>query len=155
MRYPFQQEYVNLLPTHDVKLLFREVTTHRVFSKKQSFGWIGLPHYHPDGPIKVQNLKAYIFSKLSAFGDNPVSLLASVLTSVTKRFCVTQYHSYMSTLSFYCISIWKTYFQCKGWLAIAKLKPLSLFISLLSMPKKAFDNVKIEKWKVKVVSALK
>ena len=42
----------------------------------------------------------------------------------------------------------------KGWLAIAKLKPLSLFISLLSMPKKAFDNVKQEKWKVKVVSAL-
>ena len=33
----------------------------------------------------------------------------------------------------------------KGWLAIAKLKPLSLFISLLSMPKKAFDNVNIEK----------
>ena len=33
----------------------------------------------------------------------------------------------------------------KGWLVIAKLKPLSLFISLLSMPKKAFDNVKIEK----------
>ena len=42
----------------------------------------------------------------------------------------------------------------KGWLAIAKLKPLSLFISLLSMPKKAIDNVKIEKLKVKVVSAL-
>ena len=42
----------------------------------------------------------------------------------------------------------------KGWLAIAKLKPLSLLVSLLSMPKKAFDNVKIEKWKVKVVSAL-
>ena len=36
-------------------------------------------------------------------------------------------------------------FRDKGWLAIAKLKPLSLFISLLSMPKKAFDNVKIEK----------
>ena len=33
----------------------------------------------------------------------------------------------------------------KGWLAIAKLKPLSLFISLLSMPQKAFDNVEIEK----------
>ena len=33
----------------------------------------------------------------------------------------------------------------KGWLAIAKLKPLSLFISLLSMLKKAFVNVKIEK----------
>ena len=32
----------------------------------------------------------------------------------------------------------------KGWLATAKLKPLSLFISLLSMLKKAFDNVKIE-----------
>ena len=42
----------------------------------------------------------------------------------------------------------------KGWLAIAKLIPLSLFITLLSMPKKAFDNVKIEKRKVKVVSAL-
>ena len=42
----------------------------------------------------------------------------------------------------------------KGWLAIAKLKPLSLFITLLSMPKKPFDNVKIEKRKVKVVSAL-
>ena len=33
----------------------------------------------------------------------------------------------------------------KGWLAIAKLIPLSLFISLLLMPNKAFDNVKIEK----------
>ena len=32
-----------------------------------------------------------------------------------------------------------------GWLAIAKLKPLSLFISLLLMLKKAFDNVKIDK----------
>ena len=35
--------------------------------------------------------------------------------------------------------------QCKGWLAIAKLKPLSLFISLFLMLKKACDNVKIEK----------
>ena len=42
----------------------------------------------------------------------------------------------------------------KGLLAIAKLKPLSLFISLLLMLKKALDNVKIGKWKVKVVSAL-
>ena len=33
----------------------------------------------------------------------------------------------------------------KGWLAIAKLKPLSLFIYLLLMLKKAFDDVKIEK----------
>ena len=33
----------------------------------------------------------------------------------------------------------------KGWLAIGKLKPLSLFISLLLMLKKAFDNAKIEK----------
>ena len=35
--------------------------------------------------------------------------------------------------------------QTKGWLAIAKLKPLSLFISLLSILKKAFDNVRQEK----------
>ena len=42
----------------------------------------------------------------------------------------------------------------KGWLAIAKLKPLFLFISLLLMLKKAFDNVEKEKCKVKVVSAL-
>ena len=33
-------------------------------------------------------------------------------------------------------------FYSKGWLAIAKLKPLPLFISLLLMLKKAFDNVK-------------
>ena len=33
----------------------------------------------------------------------------------------------------------------KGWLAIAKLIPLSLIISLLLMPNEAFDNVKIEK----------
>ena len=39
----------------------------------------------------------------------------------------------------------------KGWLAIAKLKPLSLFISLLLMLKKTFGNVKLEKRKVKVV----
>ena len=31
----------------------------------------------------------------------------------------------------------------KGWLAIAKLKPLSLFIPLLLMLKKAFENAKI------------
>ena len=43
---------------------------------------------------------------------------------------------------------------CKGLLAIAKLKPLSLFISRLLMLRKALDNVKKEKWKVKVVSAL-
>ena len=30
----------------------------------------------------------------------------------------------------------------KGWLAIAKLIPLSLFMSLLLMPNEAFDNVK-------------
>ena len=36
-------------------------------------------------------------------------------------------------------------FFLKGWLAIAKLTPLSLFISLLLMPNEAFDNVKIEK----------
>ena len=41
----------------------------------------------------------------------------------------------------------------KGWQAIAKLKPLSLFIYLLLMLKKAFDNVRIEKWKVKVILA--
>ena len=41
----------------------------------------------------------------------------------------------------------------KGWQAIAKLKPLSLFIFLLSMLIKALDNVKIGKWKVKVVTA--
>ena len=37
------------------------------------------------------------------------------------------------------------YFEAKGWLAIAKLKPLSLVNSQLLMLKKAFDNVKIEK----------
>ena len=44
--------------------------------------------------------------------------------------------------------------EYKGPLAISKLKPLSLFISLLLMLKKALNNVKKEKWKVKVVSAL-
>ena len=33
----------------------------------------------------------------------------------------------------------------KGWQAIAKLKPLSLFNSILLMLQKALDNVKIEK----------
>ena len=41
----------------------------------------------------------------------------------------------------------------KGWLAIAKLKPLSLFLSILLMLKKAFDIAKIDKRKVKVVLA--
>ena len=55
------------------------------------------------------------------------------------------------------IMIFKTKYQIishyKGWLAIAKLQQLSLFISLLLILKKAFDNVKIEKLKVKVVLA--
>ena len=46
----------------------------------------------------------------------------------------------------------KNYFS-KGWLVIAKLKSLSLFFSLLLLLKEAFDIVKIEKWKVKVVLA--
>ena len=37
------------------------------------------------------------------------------------------------------------YTELKGLLAIAKLKPLSLFISVLLMLKKALDNVKMEK----------
>ena len=37
------------------------------------------------------------------------------------------------------------FFHLKDWIAIAKLKPLSLFISLSLMLKKAFVNVKIEK----------
>ena len=41
----------------------------------------------------------------------------------------------------------------RGWLAIAKLKPLSLFISLLLMLKKAIHNIKMEGWKMKVVFA--
>ena len=41
----------------------------------------------------------------------------------------------------------------KGWLAIAKLKSLSLFISLLLMLKKAIHNIKMEGWKMKVVFA--
>ena len=36
-------------------------------------------------------------------------------------------------------------FDDKGWLAIAKLKPLSLFISLSLMLKKALDNGKMVK----------
>ena len=55
---------------------------------------------------------------------------------------------------FTCAKIFPERQFLKGWLAIAKLTPLSLFISLLLMPNEAFDNVKIEKWKVKVVSAL-
>ena len=39
----------------------------------------------------------------------------------------------------------KKYFLYKGWLAMAKLKPLSLFMFLLLMLKKAFDNVKVKK----------
>ena len=37
--------------------------------------------------------------------------------------------------------------RLKGGLAIAKLKPRSLFISLLLMPKKAFHNVEIREMK--------
>ena len=33
----------------------------------------------------------------------------------------------------------------KGWLAIAKIKPLSYFMSVLLMLMKAFDNIEVEK----------
>ena len=39
----------------------------------------------------------------------------------------------------------EAFFFTKGWLAIAKLKPLSRFISLLLMLKKALDNGKMVK----------
>ena len=41
----------------------------------------------------------------------------------------------------------------RAWLAIVKLKSLSLFISLLLMLKKAIHNIKMEGWKMKVVFA--
>ena len=46
----------------------------------------------------------------------------------------------LNSLSFHSVSNFY-----KGWLAIAKLKLLSLFISLLFKLKKAFEIVKIEK----------
>ena len=71
------------------------------------------------------------------------------LLSVTTRTCNEQLYSKISSSSDrdrdreYEKNKRQKYF--KGWLAIAKLKPLSLLASLLSMPKKAFDNVKIDK----------
>ena len=47
-------------------------------------------------------------------------------------------------------SIWK---RVKGWLAIAKLKPLSLFSSLFQHFQMLFKSSLMEKWKVKVVLA--
>ena len=45
--------------------------------------------------------------------------------------------------------VWSVSFRAleksKGWLANAKLRPLSLFIALLLMLKEAFDNARIEK----------
>jgi len=41
----------------------------------------------------------------------------------------------------------------RAWLAIVRLKSLSLFISLLLMLKKAIHNIKMEGWKMKVVFA--
>ena len=43
------------------------------------------------------------------------------------------------------VSIIISHFDLKGWLAIAKVKPLLLFISLLLMLKKEFDNIELEK----------
>ena len=65
-----------------------------------------------------------------------------------KRFQVMSMEKFGSTVlnfgqGFWAPTTFRYYY--KGWRAIAKLKPLSLFISLLSMPKKAFDNVEIEK----------
>ena len=71
------------------------------------------------------------------------------LLSVTTRTCNEQLYSKISSSSDrdrdreYEKNKRQKYF--KGWLAIAKLKPLSLLASLLSIPKKVFDNVKIEK----------
>ena len=42
----------------------------------------------------------------------------------------------------------------KGWLAIAKLKPLSLFIPLFQHCQMLSKALIIEKWKVKVILAL-
>ena len=49
----------------------------------------------------------------------------------------------------------KEFALLKDWVAMAKLKPFSLFISLLLMLQKAFYNVRVEleKWKAKVVLA--
>ena len=52
----------------------------------------------------------------------------------------------LKTATFYelqaLITVQKLSLSSKSWLAIAQLKPLSLFISLLLWHKKAFDSVK-------------
>ena len=69
----------------------------------------------------------------------------AALEQVRSTFSPIHFHAYIPA------PIFSHTFFFKGWLAIAKLKSLSHFISLLLMLKKAFYNVKIEKLKVKVV----
>ena len=92
-----------------------------------SESWIGVEHLKGKGT----KYSHFIFPKL-------VTWLAADLALPTLR--QVEIHQQYDLYSF-----GFTFFHLKGWLAIAKLKPLSHLISLLSMPKKAFDNVKIEK----------
>ena len=91
---------------------------------------------------------------------DPQCFLVDLLSFISSTFCMTTLVQTIPSCEIVivlCVTLKSRACICtlsKGWLAIAKLKPLSLFNSLLSMLKKAFYNVKIEKWKVKVVSAL-
>ena len=66
-------------------------------------------------------------------------------------FVSLSYHNYHDVSALYLTKVANS--GPKSWLAIAKLKRLSLFISLLFMLKNTLDNVKIEILKVIVVSA--
>ena len=78
----------------------------------------------------------WLMSSLCHCLPHPPSLIASL--SISHQFLLDT-----SRLNWTNISVRPL--LSKGWLAIAKLKPLSLFISLLLMLKKALDNGKMVK----------
>ena len=79
----------------------------------------------------------YLLRSVEKHECSPRRLLCSTLPWPHTLFPCHRYNRGFS----HCWIVRLTYFL--GWLAIAKLKPLSLFISLLLVPKKEFDNVEI------------
>ena len=93
-----------------------------------------------DIKAKFYNLLAE--KKMAKQGKKVVALTSAVYHEITTSLAVIN----SGTNSARIYHFWARYCPYfKGWLKIAELKPLSLFISLLLMLKKAFDNVKVEK----------
>ena len=108
---------------------------------------------YPENELKYFSAWALKHFSITRIGCDILFFCSSITLLLNQLQTGLSYHKLKDEVSgnFFQLGVFQ-HIWCKGLASYCKTK-LSLFISLLLMPNEAFDNVKIDKWKVKVVLA--